>query len=173
MRLIKLVIISIIILFLLVTVISLFIPSQIRISKAVDINSSRENVMLQIANPVQWKNWYPGADSLELYYTEGEVKGVVLDSSLQRRILIREKNDSSVIAVFSGPGTREIVSGWKIITGNDPGLVTVQWWMDFKLRWYPWEKFSSLFFENIYGAEMEKGLDKLKQLVEANRSSIN
>ena len=92
MRLIKLVIISIIILFLLVTVISLFIPSQIRISKAVDINSSRENVMLQIANPVQWKNWYPGADSLELYYTEGEVKGVVLDSSLQRRILIREKN---------------------------------------------------------------------------------
>jgi len=49
----------------------------------------------------------------------------------------------------------------------------VQWWMDFKLRWYPWEKFSSLFFENIYGAQMEKGLDNLKRLAEANRSSIN
>lgn len=173
MGLIKLAIISIIILFLLVTAISLFIPSKVRISKAVDINNSREKVMLQIANPIQWKNWYPGADSLELLYIEGEAKGIVVDSKAQRGIFITEINDSSVIAAYGGPGAKEIVSGWKIITGNDPGLVTVQWWMDFKLRWYPWEKFSSLFFENIYGIQMEKGLSNLKQLLEADRSSLN
>ena len=172
MRFIKLAIISIIILFLLVTAISVFIPSKIRISKAVDINSSKENVMTQIANPTQWKYWFPGADSLELY-VEGEAKGIVVDSQLHRSIIIREKNDSSVIALYGGPGAREIVNGWRIIGGNEGGVVTVQWWMDFKLRWYPWEKFSSLFFENIYGAQMEKGLENLKRLAEANRSSIN
>jgi len=173
MRLIKLAILSIIFLFLLVTAISLFIPSQIRISKAVDINSSRENVLLQLANPIQWRYWYPGADSLELLYIHGEVKGIVVDSIRQREIFISEKNDSSVITVYGGPGAKKIVSGWKIITGNDPRFVTVQWWMDFKLRWYPWEKFSSLFFENIYGVQMKKGLANLKQLLEANRSSLN
>jgi hypothetical protein len=173
MRFIKLAIISIIILFLLVTAISLFIPSKIRISKAVDIKSSREKVILQITHPTQWKYWFPGADSLELLYIKGEAKGIVVDSQLHRSIIISERNDSSVIALYGGPGAREIVNGWRIITGNEMGFVTVQWWMDFKLRWYPWEKFSSLFFENIYGVEMEKGLDNLKRLAEANRSSIN
>lgn len=173
MRFIKLAIISIVILFLLVTAISLFIPSKIRISKAVDIISSRENVMLQIVNPTKWKYWFPGADSLELLYIEGEAKGIIVDSYLHRSIIIREKNDSSVLAVYQGVRAREIVNGWRIITGDSPGFVTLQWWMDFKLRWYPWEKFSSLFFENIYGVQMEKGLDNLKQLAESNRSSIN
>lgn len=173
MRLIKLSIISIVILFSLVTAMSLFIPSKIRISKAVDIISSKENVMLQIANPIFWKYWFPGADSLELLYIEGEAKGIVVDSYAHRSIFIREKNDSSVIAVYQGVGGKEILNGWRIITGNSMDFVTVQWWMDFKLRWYPWEKFSSLFFENIYGVQMEKGLDNLKRLVETNRSSIN
>jgi hypothetical protein len=45
--------------------------------------------------------------------------------------------------------------------------------MDFKLRWYPWEKFKSLFFENIYGAHLERGLGNLKELSEGRRSSSN
>jgi hypothetical protein len=40
--------------------------------------------------------------------------------------------------------------------------------MDFRLRWYPWEKFSSLLFEKQYGTQMEAGLESLKQLAEDN-----
>jgi hypothetical protein len=45
--------------------------------------------------------------------------------------------------------------------------------MDFKLKWYPWEKFKSLFYENFYGVQMEQGLSNLKELSEHRRSSIN
>jgi hypothetical protein len=37
--------------------------------------------------------------------------------------------------------------------------------MDFKLRWYPWEKFSSLLLEKRYGPVMEQGLAKLKKSI--------
>jgi hypothetical protein len=35
--------------------------------------------------------------------------------------------------------------------------------MDFRLSWYPWEKFSSLFYEKTYGTMMETGLLNFKK----------
>ncbi len=63
MRIFKLIIISLIVLFIIVTIISLFIPSHIRISKAIQINASKDSVMNQIGNPEKWGNWFPGIDS--------------------------------------------------------------------------------------------------------------
>jgi hypothetical protein len=38
--------------------------------------------------------------------------------------------------------------------------------MDFHLKWYPWKKFSSLFFENTYGVMMQEGLENMRNLTE-------
>jgi hypothetical protein len=51
--------------------------------------------------------------------------------------------------------------------GNDDQWV-VQWYFDFHLRWYPWEKFSSIVFDKQLGPPMEKSLDNLKKLLEKN-----
>ena len=56
MRLIKLAILSFLFLFLLVTGFSLFIPSTVRISRATSIMASKDVVMQQVAEPVNWKN---------------------------------------------------------------------------------------------------------------------
>jgi hypothetical protein len=47
-------------------------------------------------------------------------------------------------------------------------VTVVQWYFDFHLHWYPWEKFSSLLLESQVGAPMERSLDKLKKLAERN-----
>ena len=57
MRIIKLAIISFIFFALLITGISLFFPSHIRISKAIDIRTGKEEVMAQVADAANWKNW--------------------------------------------------------------------------------------------------------------------
>jgi len=59
MRFIKLGIISLVAFALLITLISLFFPSDLRISKATDINASREKVGHYIYDPVARKSWYP------------------------------------------------------------------------------------------------------------------
>ena len=165
MRVIKLGIISVIFFSLLITGISLFFPSNVRISKAIDINASRETVLPQISNAANWKKWYPGADTLDLLVTGGKVTGLVLDS-LQGIIRITNSSDSTVVAATAGPGTREMITGWVLYESSVPSSVTVQWYMDFHLRWYPWEKFSSLLLEKRYGPVMEKGLANLKALLE-------
>jgi len=174
MRVIKLAILSFIFLFLLVTTISLFIPSHIRISRATDINSTKQDVMNFISNPLKWKEWYPGADSLGILYVEGKPKGILLDSSSLLGLSIFNINDSVVaVSEVGKTATQRMEMGWKVLSGENENNVVTQWYMDFKLRWYPWEKFKSLFFENIYGAHMEHGLANLKELSEGRRSSSN
>lgn len=164
MRLIKLALISFLFFFLLITGISLFFPSHIRISKAIDINAPRDSVQKMISQPVFWKNWYPGADTLEVYEADGVIKGIRMPGN--QVLMITGYNDSLVTAANSTSDKERANMGWNLIQSN-PKTVTVQWYMDFKLRWYPWEKFSSLFLEKRYGPVLEQGLAKLKAIVHA------
>ena len=173
MKIFRLLFFSFLVLFLLVTGISLFIPSHIRISKAIDIAATADTVLSQVNEPSKWKNWFPGLESSKLFYEAGIVKGVIIsDSSGQYIKIIETKKDEIITELRSG--TKKIVSGWKII-GNDRSDTTIlQWYMDFQLRWYPWEKFSSLLFEKSYGPKMEQGLNNIKKIAEAaHRTSIN
>ena len=84
----------------------------------------------------------------------------------QQALMIAAVNDSVVMAVNTGPYAKRGETGWNFYATEIPNSVTVQWYMDFHLRWYPWEKFSSLLLEKRYGPMMEKGLGNLKALVE-------
>lgn len=163
MRIIKLAIISIIFLFAVVTVISLFIPSNIRISKAIQIKATREDVWPKLSDPAEWRTWYPGQNSAELFHDSGKINGIRLDKNSDQALVIKNISGDEVKAEFIGL-RRNMRTGWKLMPAQ--GSVTVQWYMDFKLRWYPWEKFSSLLFEKMYGPQMEKGLTDLKAIVE-------
>ena len=149
---------------LLITGISLFFPSHVRISKAIDITTSKDSLMHQIGDASNWKNWYPGADSLSLLFMEGRVRGIGMDNG--QGLIINEVNDSAVLTMNTGPHSKKGESGWNIFPGTVPNSFTVQWYMDFHLRWYPWEKFSSLLLEKRYGRMMEEGLGKLKAWLE-------
>ena len=174
MRVIKLGILSLIFLFILITIISLFFPSHIRISRATDINNTKQAVISFISDPLKWKEWYPGGDSLAILYTEGKPKGILLDSSSLLGLSILNINDSVVtVGEVGKTATQRMEMGWKVLSAGNENNVVAQWYMDFKLRWYPWEKFKSLFFENIYGAHLERGLANLKELSEGRRSSSN
>jgi len=165
MRFLKLVIISIIFFLLLVTIISLFIPSHVRISRAVQINTSQQSVMRQISDPVNWKNWYPSADSANFFYENGFVKGLILDQVRHQYVVITDIKENEVTGAYVLP-RRRVKTGWQITPAIGAASVTVQWYMDFHLHWYPWEKFSSFMFERIYGPQIQQGLDNLKTLLE-------
>ncbi len=167
MRIIKLALLSVIFFLMLITITSFFFPSHIRISRNIRIKGTRELVMTQISNPEKWKNWYPGADSLELFFDNGEVKGILLDSL--HALAIKSKNDSIVTVANSGINSKQITMTWIIIPEKEPGNVTVQWYIDFHLQWYPWGKFKSLLFEKSYGSQMNMGLNKLKRIIETDQ----
>jgi hypothetical protein len=167
MRLIKLAVLSFIILFLLVTLISFFIPSRIRISKATNIAADDTTVYSNINNLSNWKNWHPALKEIS-----GNEIHVLSDSSIKIKgttiTITGRKEDLLTMEMVADKG-RPVISGFKTIP--HPGdSSTLQWYMDFKLPWYPWEKFKSLFYENIYGVQMQQGLFNLKELSRGGRS---
>ncbi|MFM2337540.1 MAG: hypothetical protein RL115_733 [Bacteroidota bacterium] len=148
MKIIKLGIISFILFFLLFTLVSLFFPSHIRLSKAIDINTDKKKLFTLLSDTIGWKQWYPAADSIDLTK------------------LSFNTTDSSVIAA-NKTGTRLMAtSGWNIYNTSIPNTYTVQWYMDFYTGWLPWQKFSGLLLEGQFGPMMEKGLGNLKSALE-------
>lgn len=169
MKYIRLLLISFLVLFLCITGISLFIPSHVRISRALNIAAPNDSVMAQIKDASYWKNWYPGLDTAQLLYIAGQVKGVVLDASDVSKpvtIIINKVDANEVRAQFWPKKMKPITNVWGTVPypGNDS--LSLQWYMDFQLRWYPWEKFASLLLEKSYGSKMEQGLSRIKNIVE-------
>ena len=120
--------------------------------------------MSQLGDATKWKSWYPGADTSAYYVVAGKINGIATGNN--QALAIKEINDSAVLTMNVGANSKKGESGWNIYPGRIPNSFTVQWFMDFHLHWYPWEKFSSLLLEKRYGLMMEQGLEKLKILLE-------
>lgn len=165
MKILKLALISVGIFFFFFAGIAFLIPSSIRISKVVDISCTPASLMEQISEPANWKNWHPGLETSPFLYVNGKVEGYILLNNQKQFLIISEKKEKEIISKLKF-NKKEIISGWRIVTVNDAGSIGLQWYMDFELGWLPWEKFASLFFENIYGSQMEKGLNRLKAILE-------
>ena len=146
MKIIKLGLISVLFLFLAAVAVSLMIPSRVRISRAVDLQDARL-AMQMVHDTSQWDQWHPAFmhDSLE-----------------PPAVSIVSQTDTSMIVTMHRGNRKPFTSGWLLHRYPHTDTVTLQWYMDFQLKWYPWEKFSSLFFENVFGTLMEEGLANLK-----------
>jgi hypothetical protein len=156
-RLIKLALISIVFLFIVVTAISLLIPSHIRISKAINIYAEKDSVFALIDDTTKWKQWHPAFiinDSTPKFPTVN--------------ITHKIESNSEIVMYLQQQGKPEVINGWKIYQTKPTDSLTLQWYMDFHLKWYPWKKFASLFYENTYGVMMQEGLGNIKTRVQNN-----
>lgn len=155
MRLIKLALISIVFLFVVVTAISLLIPSHIRVSKAINIYAEKDSIFQLISDTTKWSQWHPA---------------FIPNDSARKfpaiHIVQKSQNASEIVMHLQQAGKPEVINGWTVYKHSSTDSLTLQWYMDFHLKWYPWKKFGSLFYENTYGVMMQDGLDNIKRLTE-------
>ena len=151
MRFIKFGIISFVFLFLLLVLISLLFPSHIRLSKAANLPNKRQEILSLLKNDTAWHPAYRDTATAKVF------------AGLQKKVL--EQTDSTYVVQLQQAGRKPVISGWQLYGNPASDSLTLQWYMDFRLGWYPWQKFSSLFYERTYGAMMEKGVANLKEQV--------
>lgn len=144
MRLIKLGAVSVFFLALVVFLMSLLIPSKVRISRAVNILAPKDSILAHLENPAKWSSWN------EMVHEGTEIS-------------ILSLSGDSVLTSWK-TGKEPVVSGFALEESG--GTTVVQWYFDFRLKWYPWEKFGSIVFDKHFGTPMEQSLNKLKKLVE-------
>lgn len=161
MRFIKLVLFSIIILFLVVTAISLLFPSTVIVSRAVNINASKDSVFVFIKDMNGWKQWIDGMDKPAvkiLSATEADMAGtkVVIDSSAF----------PAVKSLWQNARGKWMIATINLFEDSAHNITTVQWQYEQTVKWYPWEKFGSMMNDKILGPMMETDLSNLKKLIE-------
>ena len=157
MRLIKLAFISAVLLFAVVTAVSLIIPSHIRLSKVVTINSPKDSIFSLIKNKDQWLRWHPS-------FVDSSNKEMLSQISVE----VLSETDSTLQVKWIQKNKKPLNISWQLFkTGTNS--VILEWGIDFYQKWYPWEKMGSLFYEGNYGLMMEQGLYNIKNIVEKGR----
>ena len=164
MRLLKLFFLSIVIFGLLILALSLLFPSSVRISRAINIGAPKENVQQQLSNLGEWKNWNEMLTQADLTNTTAADS---FFSSDQMKIRLVFASPDTILTSWTRNKVETINSGFALMTAADSTIV--QWYYDFKLKWYPWEKFGSIIFDKQLGPSMESSLTNFKKFMENKR----
>ena len=163
MRALKLFLISAVVIFLLLTAVSLLLPSHVRVSRAINIAAPAQQINSYLSDLRKWKEW-------NKLLADSSITITSVDSSIMKT----DRFDIRLLVVgLDSVSTRWEQPNGKVFTGNfslmPSGNVTiVQWYFDFHQRWYPWEKFASIIYDDRMGPGMENSLTQLKGLVETS-----
>jgi hypothetical protein len=166
MRYIKFSIIGLIILFILLTSIGLLMPSFVIVGRSVEINAPLDSIRFYTNDPLHWIYWINGADTTnfkQLTKTTTEKNSKI-------------KLDSYTITVVDND-TKYIITSWTSEKGKEQlnrlqlypksaSSITVDWSFQQQLKWYPWDRLSGMFNDNVLGPLMEVSLNNLKQICE-------
>lgn len=160
MKIIKLAIISFIVLFLLLTALSSLLPGTIRISRAINIQATQQQVMAKLTDLKSWPSWNEYAKAMTH-------PAITADSihSAELSIAIRSIHPASLETTWLQQRNGKTFPGvFNLIQGGQ--VTTVQWYFDFHFSWYPWEKLSSITYDKQIGPQMEQSLENLKNGLE-------
>ena len=161
MRIVKLALISAVVIFGIIFLLSLLIPSTVRVSRAINIDAPVDSVMLRLSDLRTWESWNEMMNNPQYKNVQYTEKSFSAD---QLKVEVVSVTKDSVITDWHQQGGRDIHSGFATLTAS--GVTVVQWYFDFKLRWYPWEKIGSIIFDKQLGPPMEKSLNNLKTKLE-------
>lgn len=165
---------SFLVLFLLIFLISLFFPSKVRVSRAMNVKASATAMLGPIGDMRRWTEWNPFLDSVDhsgIRY-EGSA-GQWPEKMVLNEITVSwiRRDSAEWVAEMKGLDGKKLLSGFQMITHAGSDSSTLQWYMDFHMGWLPWEKFGGLLIEKSYGPRLEQGLMRLRQSIYQNQSS--
>ncbi len=161
MRFIKLILISVVALFVLMLFFSILMPSTVLVSRAIDINAPLDSIRYRVSDLNQWVYWVKGMRSNNVNIESA--KKAQLGNSIVTVIAL---TDSSVVMNWETNSSAIQKSTMRLISHPGTTVSTVQWQFEQHLNWYPWEKLGSFMNDKILGPMMEQNLLNLKHWAE-------
>lgn len=166
-KIIRLIVISLIVLFSVVTGIGLLFPSTVRVSRAVTVNAGYDSVYKYLNDVKYWKLWMAGADSSTIEFLSARTAGMGTVAKIGTgQITITRNTPDSIYSTWKSEQGNVQTSAFTIIRDSANTKTVVQWYFEQKLNWYPWERFGSFANDKILGPVMEQSFDKLKRVIE-------
>lgn len=162
-------------LFIMITVVSLLMPSNVMTVRSVVVHGDTSFIAAELTDLKKWKDWHPVfmADSnhIEVSAVSSGVNASASWSTNGKRntFLITDASSNHIKASLMRKGENDVINVLSINPVNDSTAVQVEWRALTKLKWYPWEKFYGIFIDKITGPGYEMALNNLKELAENKR----
>lgn len=166
MRILKLGLISLLVLFLLTTAIGLLFSSKVVVTRLINLPQPQSKVMAALGDFNRWGDWMDGVKENGLKVVAGDGKSVNSAATIgNTRVTMTTLDSYQVLTTWRSNNGYEQKSGF--ITGPDSSghSTTVTWFFEQELNWYPWERLGSMMNDKILGPTMEKSLEGLQNYV--------
>ncbi|MEO7045178.1 MAG: hypothetical protein ABI091_07690 [Ferruginibacter sp.] len=159
-------------LFVIVTLLSLLIPSKVATVNALVINSPQTKILSQVADFKNWKNWHPVFKNNPSAVYSNPSTGVNayvdwVSNNKKNRLQITEQTSQSVKFSLIRAGEKDVENFIAILPVENSIGLQVEWQVLTKLKWYPWEKFAGIFIEKIAGPANQEALESLRKYLES------
>jgi hypothetical protein len=172
MRLIKAFLVGATGLFIIITLLSLLIPSGARVGRTIMIdNVAKDKIYAQVYDLQNWKNWHPSFSPGLATVNFGKVTAGVDGScdiiyNNKTTHLKITKTDTAVIAfALTATGENDIINEIHFYS-IDGQQTRIDWEAVTQLHWYPWDKFYAIFIDKLTGPGYETALNGLKHFTE-------
>lgn len=166
MKLVKLAVISVVVLFTIATLIGILLPSTVVVSRAVDIPQQKSRVLPEVNDLRRWPGWIEGIKDNGFKLTTPQGTGVGAGAFVNgNNIRITGISDTAVLTAWTGKSGFIQESAMNLITDPMGTITTVHWSFTQHIKWYPWERLGSMMNDKILGPVMEKSLANLQEKV--------
>ncbi|MBC7936222.1 MAG: hypothetical protein H7Y86_12805 [Rhizobacter sp.] len=160
--------------FILITLISLLIPSTVVTVKAVSIHAPQEKIVAAIKDLNEWKKWNPvfqqenNGVNISSPSSGINAKASWLQNAKQNDITITNILPQGLQFNLNRQGENPVETFLATLPMQEPNTFQVEWKAVTQLKWYPWEKFGGIFISEMTGPGYEQALNSLKKYVENN-----
>lgn len=165
-RLVKGFIIALAGLFVFMTLLSLFIPSRIRISRGVLIHAQPALAYAQVSELSNWKNWQPVFKKDPAGIRINGDTAYWQTGNRENALFVTGRTANTVSAMLERKGENAMINTLRVLPLADSTQVQVEWNAEIRLKWYPWEKLYGIFIEKMSGQGYENALNGLKEYCE-------
>ena len=162
----KLIIASLIVFSLIILFLFALFPSDISVSRVIQIRSSPAKIQKEIADLRNWNDWnemLPGPSEHGFNQSDKTDSEYISRGAVTIEVL-KVVQDTMITRWNEG---RKTFTGNYILTEMN-GEIVLEWKLHFHLKWYPWEKLASMFYDKQLGPVMENSLLKLRNKLETD-----
>ncbi len=156
----------------LITLVSLLMPSRVITAHTIMINAPKQNIANYLMDLKIWKEWNPMLENEELSFTgpTTAVNSFITwkTNGKENWIKLLRKDYSSLMFSQNRTGDNAVINEIKIGSFKDDNELQVEWIGIHNLKWYPWEKFAGIFLDKVTGPAYDTALNRLKILAENN-----
>lgn len=167
MKFFKLVIISFVVLFLIVTCMGLLLPSTVRVTRTINISATQDSLYKYVGNVNNWGLWMEGINTTTVHFISSkEIEKSGISKGDKQQIFIVKNTRDTIETEWQNKNGGAMLCVFQLSRNTANNTTKLNWYFEQKLSWYPWQRLPAIASDKIWGPFMESSLDKLKALSE-------